>query len=254
MRSSVSEASVRTPQHVAIIMDGNGRWAKQQGKVRMEGHRQGSSRVRDVVEWALDAGVKQVSLYAFSTENWKRPKLEVTALMTLLATLLPLEISRMNEKGARLLTLGDLSKLPWLARKAIQKTKHGTAQNKKIDLILCLNYGGQQEIVDGVQDFCRAWHAQGCSEDQLNMLSVDQFASYLPRKDVLPVDLLIRTGGERRISNFHLWDAAYAELYFTDCLWPDFSREDLQLALDDFAGRERRFGQTSEQVQGMESE
>jgi len=254
MGDPAQQPSASIPQHVAIIMDGNGRWAKQQGKARLEGHRQGSGKVRDVVEWASDMGVKQISLYAFSTENWKRPKLEITALMGLLATMLPLEISRMNEKGARLLTLGDVSKLPWLARKAIQKTKDATAHNSQIDLILCLNYGGQQEIVDAVQQFCRAWQEQGCSEEKLQQLSVEQFAGYLPRDHILPVDLLIRTGGERRISNFHLWDAAYAELYFTDCLWPDFSRAELQLALDDFARRERRFGRTSEQVQGLVSE
>jgi len=254
MGTSEQASSASIPQHVAVIMDGNGRWAKRQGKARMEGHRQGASRVRDVVEWASDAGVKQISLYAFSTENWKRPKLEVTALMTLLATLLPLEISRMNEKGARLLVLGDISKLPWLARKAIQKTQAATAENKHIDLILCLNYGGQQEIIAGVQAFCQAWKKDDCDEKKLTDLSIESFAQYLPRQDILPVDLLIRTGGERRISNFHLWDAAYAELYFTDCLWPDFSRNDFQLALDDFSKRERRFGRTSEQVQGVESE
>jgi len=254
MVSSVKEPSAGMPQHVAIIMDGNGRWAKQQGKVRMEGHRKGASRVREVTEWASDAGVKQISLYAFSTENWKRPKLEITALMTLLATLLPLEISDMNKKGVRLLTLGDVSKLPWLARKAIQKTCDATKNNHKIDLILCLNYGGQQEIVQAVQNFCQAWKEQGSREEQLTQLSIETFSTYLPRKDILPVDLLIRTGGERRISNFHLWDAAYAELYFTNCLWPSFSKQDLQLALDDFSGRERRFGRTSEQIQQMDTE
>ncbi|MDQ6973518.1 MAG: polyprenyl diphosphate synthase [Mariprofundaceae bacterium] len=242
------------PQHVAIIMDGNGRWAKKQGKGRIEGHRQGAGRARDVVEWASDAGVKQVSLYAFSTENWHRPKLEVKALMALLVTLLPLEVAGMNEKGVRLLTLGDLSKLPWLVRKVIKKACDATQNNHNIDLILCFNYGGQQEIVTAVQSFCQSWQAQGCSVEQLTELSVEKFSTYLPRKDVLPVDLLIRTGGECRISNFHLWDAAYAELYFTDCLWPDYSRDDLQLALDDYASRERRFGRTSEQVQALERE
>jgi len=254
MSDSEKGSSGRMPKHVAIIMDGNGRWAKKQGKARMEGHRKGAGRVRDVVEWASDAGIEQISLYAFSTENWKRPKLEVAALMTLLATLLPLEISRMNEKGVRLLTLGDVSKLPWLARKAIQKTKDATSKNQKIDLILCLNYGGQQEIIDGVQAFCRSWKNADYNEKKLADLSVEAFSQFLPRTDILPVDLLIRTGGERRISNFHLWNAAYAELYFTDCLWPDFARKELQLALDDFSGRERRFGKTSEQIQGLESE
>ncbi|MDQ6991583.1 MAG: polyprenyl diphosphate synthase [Mariprofundaceae bacterium] len=248
----MQEVSKSIPQHVAIIMDGNGRWAKMQGKERLQGHRQGAGHVRDVVEWASDAGVKQVSLYVFSTENWRRPKFEVKALMALLTTLLPLEISAMNKKGVRLLTLGDLSKLPWLARKSIQKTCNATQHNQKIDLILCLNYGGQQEIVGAVQSFCQSWQEQGCSVEQLAELTVEKFSSYLPRKNILPVDLLIRTGDECRISNFYLWDVAYAELYFTDCLWPDYSREELQRALDDYASRERRFGRTSEQVQALE--
>ncbi|MDQ6994214.1 MAG: polyprenyl diphosphate synthase [Mariprofundaceae bacterium] len=250
----MQEVASSIPQHVAIIMDGNGRWAKMQGKERLQGHRQGARHVRDVVEWASDAGVKQVSLYVFSTENWRRPKFEVKALMALLTTLLPLEIPAMNKNGVRLLTLGDLSKLPWLARKSIQKTCDATQHNQKIDLILCLNYGGQQEIVSAVQSFCQSWQEQGCSAEQLANLTVETFSSYLPRKDILPVDLLIRTGDECRISNFHLWDAAYAELYFTDCLWPDYSREELQRALDDYAHRERRFGRTSEQVQALERE
>jgi len=254
MSDSEGNLSVRMPKHVAIIMDGNGRWAKKQGKARMEGHRQGAGQVRDIIQSALDLGVKQISLYAFSTENWRRPKLEVAALMTLLATLLPLEISRMNNMGARLLVLGDISKFSWLARKAIQKTQDATAHNKNIDFILCLNYGGQQEIIDGIQAFCRSWKNANYDEKKLADLSVEEFTQFLPRTDILPVDLLIRTGGERRISNFHLWDAAYAELYFTDCLWPDFTRKELQLALDDFSGRERRFGKTSEQIQGLESE
>jgi undecaprenyl diphosphate synthase len=238
------------PQHVAIIMDGNGRWAKAQGLSRVEGHRQGAKRVRDVISWASGAGVKQVSLYAFSTENWKRPKLEVTALMTLLATLLPLEISSMCEKGVRLLTLGDISRLPWAARKSLEKTIKATEENSNIDVILCLNYGGQQEIIEGIKAFCNTFHDERSKEEALKSLHEDMFRSYLWRDSLLPVDLLIRTGGEKRISNFHLWDAAYAELYFTGTLWPEYTQEDFQEALRDYAGRERRFGKTSEQVRG----
>ena len=139
-------------KHVAIIMDGNGRWAKAQGLSRLEGHKQGAKRLHDVIQWAKDAGVKQVSLYAFSTENWKRPKLEIAGLMTLLATLLPLEVPKMQEKGARLLILGDISKFPWLARRALNKAVQATKNNTEVDVILCLNYGGQQEIVDGIKD------------------------------------------------------------------------------------------------------
>ncbi|MDQ6954889.1 MAG: polyprenyl diphosphate synthase [Mariprofundaceae bacterium] len=250
MGISVCEQAGVLPQHVAIIMDGNGRWAKSQGLPRVEGHRKGAGRVRDIIEWASDAGVKQVSLYAFSTENWKRPKLEITALMTLMATLLPLEIPRMCERGARLLTLGDVSKLPWIARKSLQKACKATENNTKIDVILCLNYGGQQEIIEGIKRFCASFQDADAKNEALEQLNAENFRAFLGRDDVLPVDLLIRTGGEQRISNFHLWDAAYAELFFTDRLWPEYSQADFQAALDDYAGRERRFGKTSEQLKG----
>jgi len=254
MGSPDSAPCANIPEHVAIIMDGNGRWAKKQGLSRIEGHRKGAGRVRDVIQWASDAGVKQVSLYAFSTENWNRPKLEVTALMTLMATLLPLEITRMNKKGARLLTLGDVSKLPWPARKAIEKTCAATKENTKIDVILCLNYGGQQEIIEGIKAFCHSFSDDASKQVALGSLDINHFRSFLWRANILPVDLLIRTGGEVRISNFHLWDAAYAELSFTNTLWPAYSRADFQAALDDFASRERRFGKTSEQLKGESNE
>ena len=236
------------PQHVAIIMDGNGRWAKAQGLPRIEGHRQGAKRVRDVISWADDMGVKQVSLYAFSTENWKRPKHEVTALMTMMATLLPLEVPAMNEKNARLLTLGDISKLPWLARKSLQKACKDTSKNTGIDVILCINYGGQQEIVDAAKAFCRSIEKNEDRSQVIEKLDTETLYGFMQRQEILPVDLLIRTGGEKRISNFHLWDAAYAELYFSDTNWPAYSKQDLQAAVSDFAHRERRFGKTSEQV------
>jgi len=244
----------RVPKHVAIIMDGNGRWAKAQGLSRIEGHKQGAKRVRDVIEWAKDAGVKQVSLFAFSTENWKRPKLEVTALMTLMATLLPLEVPKMQEKNARLLTLGDISKLPWLARRALQKACKATESNTGIDVILCLNYGGHQEIIDGMRHFFQSFDDQKDLAKALADLTPERFTEYLQRDEILPVDLLIRTGGEKRISNFHLWDAAYAELYFSDTNWPAYSQQDLMTAIEDYASRERRFGKTSEQVQNQHPE
>ncbi len=248
MHESHIDQGSSVPQHVAIIMDGNGRWAEAQGMSRVEGHKKGAKRVRDVISWASEAGVKQVSLYAFSTENWKRPKLEVTALMTLLATLLPLEIPSMRKQGVRLLTLGDISRLPWAARKALKKTKEATAHHDVIDVILCLNYGGQQEIIEGVKAFCNSFQNEIEKENALESLNEESFRSYLWRDDILPVDLLIRTGGERRISNFHLWDAAYAELYFTEQLWPAYTQEDFQEALNDYMRRERRFGKTSEQI------
>ncbi len=249
MSSAEGLSSQRVPKHVAIIMDGNGRWAKAQGLSRLEGHKQGAKRLRDVIQWAKDAGVKQVSLYAFSTENWKRPKLEIAGLMTLLATMLPLEVPKMQEKGARLLILGDISKFPWIARRALNKAVQATKDNTEVDVILCLNYGGQQEIVDGVKSFYTSFDDEQTRAKAFSELTPETLYQFLGRDDILPVDLLIRTGGEKRISNFHLWDAAYAELYFTDTNWPAYSQQDLTDALQDFAHRERRFGKTSEQVQ-----
>jgi len=243
-----TESSGAVPGHVAIIMDGNGRWAKKRGLPRLEGHRQGAERAREVVEWAADAGVKQISLFAFSTENWERPKTEVRGLMALLATLLPRELKRMQQNGVRLLTLGDITLLPERARKAVEEVKLKTASNDRIDLVLCLNYGGQQEVVDAAKKACGWALQQADSRAAIDALDVEDFRGFMWRDELLPVDLLIRTGGEFRISNFHLWDAAYAELYFSPVFWPDYSREELQKALDDFAKRERRFGQTSEQV------
>lgn len=229
-------------------MDGNGRWAKERGLPRLEGHRQGARRAREVVEWAADAGVRQISLYAFSTENWERPKEEVRGLMALLATLLPRELPRMQEKGVRLRTLGDISALPERARRSLHKSCEATRENSRIDLVLCLNYGGQQEIVEGAKALCRWAIDQDDAEGVLATVDVGSFRRFLWRGELLPVDLLIRTGGEFRISNFHLWDAAYAELYFSEQYWPDYSREDFMQALKNYALRERRFGQTSEQV------
>lgn len=252
MNRSVAGVSSTVPKHVAIIMDGNGRWAKARGLPRLEGHRQGAERAREVVEWATDAGIKQLSLYAFSTENWERPKPEVRGLMALLATLLPRELGRMQKNGVRLLTLGDISLLPDRARKAVEKTCLETKDNKRIDLILCLNYGGQQEIVDGAKNLSRWACAQPDPVKALESIDAEQFRRFLWRNEFLPIDLLIRTGGEYRISNFHLWDAAYAELYFSQTYWPEYSREEFIKAMDEYGRRERRFGQTSEQVSDHE--
>jgi len=251
MSSVEGKLNQRVPQHVAIIMDGNGRWAKAQGLSRLEGHKQGAKRLRDIVVWSRDAGVKQVSLYAFSTENWKRPKLEVTALMALLATMLPLEVPNMMEEDARLLVLGDVSKLPWFARKALAKACKATENNKSVDMILCLNYGGQQEIIQAVKKFCLTWDNETDKKAALEQLTPKLLYSFMGREQILPVDLIIRTGGEQRISNFHLWDAAYAEIYFSDTNWPAYAKKDLMDAMEDFANRERRFGKTSEQIQGV---
>jgi len=248
MTASTSMGKQVLPKHVGIIMDGNGRWAKAQGKARLEGHQQGAVVARHVVRWAKELGVRHLSLYAFSTENWNRPKLEVRGLMSLLAFMLPRTMPEMQENGVRFRVLGDISLLPDRARRAVEKACAETASNNTIDLILCLNYGGQQEILAAVKDAVFWVMAQPDQDDALASLSVDKLRSMMWRRDLAPLDLMIRTGGEKRISNFHLWDAAYAELYFTDVLWPSFCKQDLQAALAEYAGRERRFGLTSEQV------
>jgi len=229
-------------------MDGNGRWAKQQGLPRLEGHRRGTVRARQVVEWAEEFGVRQISLFAFSTENWCRPKTEIRGLMSILASLLPLEIPAMNKKGVRVRTLGDTGALPKRAQRAIAKTCRETQANDRIDLVLCLNYGGQQEILAGLRAAYQWVSSQPDIEKALAEINEDHFRTFLWCGDLLPVDLIIRTGDEHRISNFFLWDAAYAELYFSKQYWPAFSYEDFKAALDDYASRERRFGKTSEQM------
>ncbi|MDQ6963974.1 MAG: polyprenyl diphosphate synthase [Mariprofundales bacterium] len=241
-------SSAETPAHVAIIMDGNGRWAKQHHLPRLEGHRRGADRARDVVEWAKDIGIKQLSLYAFSTENWERPDAEVRGLMALLTLLLPRRVPEMMREGVRLLALGDTAALPRRAQRALQSSMEKTANNSTIDLILCLNYGGRQEIVSGVRRALSWALQQSDPAAAVQGIGVEQFGALLGRDELLPVDLIIRTGGEYRISNFHLWDSAYAELYFSPTYWPEYSRADLQAAVDDYAARERRFGMTGEQI------
>ncbi len=238
----------KRPRHLGVIMDGNGRWARARGLPRLAGHREGAARARDIVRWAADAGIAEISLYAFSTENWARPEEEVRGLMALLAQLLPREIPEMQKEGVRLVALGDVDRLPARARRALQRAIAATRENRRITLALCLNYGGQQEIVEGVKR-ALAW-ALAAEDPQARIaeLTPERFRRFLWRAELAPVDLIIRTGGELRISNFHLWDAAYAELYFTETLWPDFTRAEFEQALADFAARERRFGRISEQV------
>ncbi len=246
--STPMDQSNSLPCHVGIVMDGNGRWAKARGKGRLEGHKQGAKVARNVVEWAKNFGVRQLSLYAFSTENWDRPKLEVRGLMSLLSILLPRTLPEMMQNDVRFRVLGDISPLPGSAKRAVENAMSETKGNTGMDLILCLNYGGQQEILAAARTACEWVAGQDDRESAWKALTPDRFRSMMWRHDVAPLDLLIRTGGERRISNFHLWDAAYAELYFSDVYWPDFSKQDLKDALNDYASRERRYGKTGEQV------
>ncbi len=247
-----AEISSKPPRHVGIIMDGNGRWAKAQGKGRLEGHKKGAEIARNIVGWAQNQGIKQLSLYAFSTENWNRPKLEVRGLMSLLAILLPKSLPSMMQQNVRFRVLGDISPLPRGARKAVEQACQQTISNDGIDLILCLNYGGQQEILAAVKTIVQQTINATSPQQALAALDLASLRNAMWCKDIAPVDLLIRTGGETRLSNFHLWDAAYAELYFTDVLWPNFSELHLQHAIDDYQTRERRYGLTSEQLQAID--
>jgi undecaprenyl diphosphate synthase len=235
----------RLPKHVAIIMDGNGRWAEQRGLERGAGHRAGVEAVRQVVRAAEELGIGWLTLYAFSSENWNRPKAEVDLLMQLPAEFFEAELPEVIQRNVRILAIGRQERLPAPVRQslgdAIARTAHGTGMR----LVFALSYGGRGEIVEAARRLLRE-HEQGRIEPEA--LDEKSFAAHLDEPELPDVDLLIRTGGERRISNFLLWQSAYAELLLSDVLWPDFGRRELEAALADYAGRERRFGRTSAQV------
>jgi undecaprenyl diphosphate synthase len=231
----------RVPQHVAIIMDGNGRWAKQQGKERIFGHFQGVESVRESVQACLELGVKYLTLYAFSTENWNRPQDEVNALMELLVDTILAEVPSLNERGIRIRFIGDRHLLPQKCIHTIQQAEQLTEQNQQLQLILALSYSGRWEIAKAVRRITEA----GVNPSEI---TEDLISSYLETSDVPDPELLIRTSGEQRISNFLLWQIAYSELFFTDQLWPDFNKEMFFEAIRNYQRRERRFGKTSEQI------
>ncbi len=231
------------PRHVAVIMDGNGRWAARRRWGRVRGHRAGIEAVRKIVAAAREAGVRYLTLYAFSSENWERPRAEVTALMGMLAKNLAAEVPDLVERGVRLRAIGELDRLPRAAREALAGADAATASCDKLDLILALSYGGRTEIVNAVRAIAR----EGLAPGEIDEAAI-QSRLYAP--DVPDPDLVIRTSGEARLSNFLLWQVAYAEFHFTDVLWPDFGREEFFAALADYAGRERRFGRTSRQLGG----
>lgn len=235
----------RLPQHVAIIMDGNGRWAKEKGKLRVFGHQNGVVSVRDTVEGAVELGIKHLTLYAFSTENWNRPKLEVMALMELLVATINKETKTLMKNGVRLNAIGKLQSLPEKCYRQLKETIEKTAENKACTLTLALSYSSRWEITDAAKQLAADVKA---GKVQLENITEDTFASYLSTSDMPDPELMIRTSGEHRISNYLLWQIAYSELYFTPKLWPDFRREDLFEAIIDFQKRERRFGMTSEQL------
>jgi len=234
----------KLPRHVAVIMDGNGRWAKRRGNSRIFGHRNGVTAVRETVEAAAELGIKYLTLYAFSTENWNRPKREVDALMSLLISTLHEETSTLLKNNVSLAVIGDISPLSSKVTEQLMETIKKTSHNTGLKLILALNYSGRWEIVDAVNRIC-ADVAYGKLKSDITS---EIFSSYLNTRNMPDPELLIRTSGEFRVSNFLLWQIAYTEFYFSEILWPDFRREDFYGAIVDFQKRERRFGKTSEQL------
>lgn len=235
----------RLPEHIAIIMDGNGRWAQKRGNQRIFGHKNGVAAVRDTVEACAELGIKYLTVYAFSTENWNRPKLEIDALMSLLVQTIHSETDTLLKNNVRLFAIGDLDSLPSSVEKQLLKTIEKTAPNTGLTLCLALSYSSRWEIINAIRQIGKKIETGILkSEDITNQL----FSQHLTTCNMPDPELLIRTSGEYRISNFLLWQIAYTELYFTDTLWPDFRREDLYKAILDFQKRERRFGKTSEQL------
>ena len=233
------------PQHIAVIMDGNGRWAQQRGKNRLRGHEAGAKAVRKTVEAAAKLGIKHLTLYAFSTENWNRPKTEVSTLMSLLVRNLRLELQRMTDNNIRLSAIGSLDKLPKKVREELVEVIEKTQSNTGTNLTLALSYGAREEIKQAVIDISKK-----VKNSIINVESIDEtiINEHLYTQHLPDVDLLIRTSGEVRISNFLLWQIAYAELYFTDVMWPEFDEYELHQAINSYLKRERRFGKTSEQL------
>jgi undecaprenyl diphosphate synthase len=233
----------KLPEHIAIIMDGNGRWATRRGKRRVQGHLQGAETVREIVRASRQIGIRWLTLYAFSEENWKRSKPEVSALMTLLRRFLQGEREEMLRNGIRLRTIGRTEKLPPKTRKALLETIRQTAPNTDMVLTLALSYGGRQEICDALRGILRRVERGDLSPEDISEAAVTE-ALYAP--DMPDPDLLIRTSGEYRISNFMLWQIAYSEIYITPTLWPDFTREEYLAAIEDFQKRDRRYGSVSD--------
>ncbi len=233
------------PKHIAIIMDGNGRWAQQQGKNRLRGHEAGAKAVKKTVEAAAELGIKHLTLYAFSTENWNRPKAEIATLMTLLVRSLRRELQQMTENNIRLSAIGSLEKLPKQVQQELIEVIEKTKYHRGTNLTLALSYGAREEIKRAVIDISKKVKNSIIPVESIDETIINEhlYTQHLP-----DVDLLIRTSGEVRISNFLLWQIAYAELYFTDVMWPEFNKQELHQAIKSYLIRERRFGKTSEQL------
>ena len=243
---TTASTPLRIPEHVAIIMDGNGRWAKQRGLPRTDGHIRGQDALRATLRAAAEFGIRYLTVYAFSTENWSRPQEEVDALMNLLVSAIHSETPSLIEEGVRLEAIGNLSRLPEQAQQALRESIQATAACERITLIVALSYSSRDEILRATQQIAREVAAGILSPESLTEESI---TAHLDTAAFPDPDLLIRTGGEERISNYLLWQAAYAELFFSSVYWPDFGREPLREALEAYTARERRFGKTSEQIQ-----
>ncbi|OFY41205.1 MAG: di-trans,poly-cis-decaprenylcistransferase [Bacteroidetes bacterium GWF2_40_14] len=238
------------PCHIAIIMDGNGRWAIKRGNSRILGHKAGAISVRKVVEASLEIGVKYLTLYTFSTENWERPKIEITAIMALLEATINSEIEDLKKNNVKLLTIGDSAPLPINVMEKINYAINATSENTGLTLILALSYGAKQDIANAMRLIGKDVEKGIFS---ISNISIDTFGKYLSTANLPDPELLIRTGGEYRISNFLLWEIAYSELYFTETLWPDFDKEDFYKAILNYQKRERRYGKTSNQLTKMKN-
>jgi len=242
----MSETESRSlPRHVGIIMDGNGRWAQRQGLARLEGHRVGADSVRDITRAAREIGIEALTLYAFSSQNWQRPAQEVAGLMQLLRDYLIGERGEILDNAIRLEAIGDVERLPPIAKEPLDELRAASAANRGMTLTLALSYGGRESIARAVRAAVRDAVAGRLSPEAVD---VERFGAYLPTRGLPPLDLLIRTSGEQRISNFMLWEIAYAELIFVDVLWPEFRRQHLFECLDRYTSRERRFGLLSAQL------
>jgi undecaprenyl diphosphate synthase len=234
------------PNHIAIIMDGNGRWAELKGKPRVFGHKNGVSSVKEVIEGCREIGVNYLTLYAFSTENWNRPKLEVRTLMALLVSSLRKELKTLIKNNIKLITIGNIENLPEKAQAELAEVVGKTKNNTSLTLTLALSYGSREEIVNVIRNISKKVVNNQLAVEEINENIIN---NHLYTFSLPDVDLLIRTSGEKRISNFLLWQIAYAELYFTDTLWPDFKKENLFNAIVNYQHRERRFGKTSQQIE-----
>lgn len=241
------QAPENRPKHVAIIMDGNGRWAQKRNLPRSAGHRQGTENLRTIIRAAVEFDVQILTIYAFSTENWSRPRKEVQLLLQILEMVIDRELRELNENGVQIRHIGELDGIPERVQKKVREACETTVQNQRLILNVAFNYGGRDEIVHAVQQIIREGvPAEAVTED---MISTHLYTSGLPDPD-----LVIRTSGEYRLSNFLIWQGSYAEYYYTDVLWPDFNRERFLEALDDYSQRRRRFGKTDAQIEGLDDE